>query len=301
MLFLCRWAIMQLVKKRGRACVEIITEEMVKAALPKRRENDHKGTFGTLLCLCGSERYPGAARLCTEGALRCGAGIVALAAPQAAAPLLTTLSPECTLLPLPEEGGDALAEGAGAATAFLAGCGLGESALAKRRVAFLLRQKKPMVLDADGLNLLSEDSALLQGGRAGLVLTPHPGEMARLLKTQTAWVQENRQKAALLCAKQFGAVTVLKGAHTLVALPNGALVQNETGNPGLAKGGSGDLLAGMIASFLAQGLSPRQAALCGVYLHGAAADRCAARLSMAGMLPSDLLLDLCALFLEMGF
>lgn len=281
--------------------MKIIQEEWVSRTLPRRRPEDHKGRFGTLLCVCGSERYPGAALLCTRAALRSGAGIVTLAASYFVTARLAGLQPECTFLPLKEGSGPRVLEEEiqQRATALAVGCGLGTGEGAAAWVRIALGAECPLVLDADGLNLLARQPGQTYR-RQNWVVTPHPGEMARLLHTDVHSVQGDRAAAARLFAQKSGAVTVLKGAGTLIASPQGDLWKNETGNPGLAKGGSGDLLTGIIGAFLAQGMSPLEAALCGVYLHGAAADRCAARLSQAGMLPGDILTDLCALFLQMG-
>lgn len=149
------------------------------------------------------------------------------------------------------------------------------------------------MLDADALNAMAAgdlgDTPFLP---SNTVLTPHPGEMARLLDTTVEAVQADRPKAALQCAKRFGCVAVLKGTGTIIAAPDGQMVKNTTGNPGLARGGSGDVLAGMLAALLAQGLPAFEAALCAVWLHGAAADTCAARTSQMTMLPHDILTDL---------
>ena len=282
--------------------MEVVQREWVERSLPRRQPEDHKGRFGTLLCGCGSERFPGAALLCTRAALRSGAGIVTLAAPAAVTAALAGLQPECTFLPL-YEGAEAAAfaaESKERATALAVGCGLGQGVGAEALLCTAMECGLPLVLDADGLNLLAQRPELLALGRKDWIVTPHPGEMARLLHTTITSVQADRPGAALLFAAESKAVTVLKGAGTLIASPEGELFENTTGNPGLAKGGSGDVLTGIIGAFLAQGMPPIEAAICGVYLHGAAADRCAARLSMAGMLPGDLLSDLCALFLEMG-
>ncbi|MFQ9952381.1 MAG: NAD(P)H-hydrate dehydratase, partial [Clostridium sp.] len=140
----------------------------------------------------------------------------------------------------------------------------------------------------------------IKTAKAPVILTPHPGEMARLLRITTAQVQANRYASAQQFAVDFQAVVVLKGANTLVALPDGRVFVNRTGNPGMARGGSGDVLAGMIGAFLAQGIAPEKAAMCGVYLHGLAGDRSAAKLSQMGMLPTDMIQELPALFLEFG-
>ena len=156
--------------------------------------------------------------------------------------------------------------------------------------------EKPLVLDADGLNAISENAELLQKRPAVTVLTPHEGEFLRL----GGDLSRGREAAAAAFSQKYGVYLILKGHRTLIADPEGRLAVNNTGNCGMAKGGSGDVLAGMIAGLAAQGLAPAQAAVCVVYLHGLAADRCAARLSQQGMLPEDILADLCALYLENG-
>jgi NAD(P)H-hydrate epimerase len=157
-----------------------------------------------------------------------------------------------------------------------------------------------VVLDAGGLCSLAAEKQAMRPAAGRLIVTPHPGEMARLAHTSVQQVLAAPAETALAMAKQLDAVVVLKGHRTLTATPAGRLYENRTGNAGLARGGSGDVLAGMIAGLAAQGLAPAQAAVCGVYLHGLAADRCAARLSQQGMLPEDILADLCALYLENG-
>ena len=154
-----------------------------------------------------------------------------------------------------------------------------------------------MVLDADGINLMAPHIDRVKACKAPLVLTPHPGEMARLCGTTVDEVEKDRTGTARRFAKEYGVWLVLKGHRTLVASPDGSLLVNTTGNPGMATGGSGDVLAGMIASFLAQGMQPQQAAMCGVYLHGRAGDHAAERLGQHAMLPSDLLTELGPLLL----
>ena len=185
------------------------------------------------------------------------------------------------------------------ASAVLLGCGLGTSALARsllRRVAAC--SSVPLVIDADGINLLAENIDILKTVRVPVVLTPHPGEMARLLHTTAERVQERRLDYAGRFAREHGVTLVLKGSGTIVAASDGRVFVNTTGNPGMAKGGSGDVLAGMIASLAAQGIAPYWAAVFGVFLHGLAGDRCAKRLSQRGMLPSDLIEELPLLFSE---
>ncbi len=282
---------------------------ILRGMLKPRAPESNKGNYGRLLCLCGSEGMAGAAAMSAGAALRCGAGIVEAALPRAIYPIvaarlaepvftLTDTLPNGRLSPLSKA---ALGAALGRASAVLAGCGLGKSDAAREALA-LVRDKAevPVVLDADGINLAAEHIDELKTVRAPLILTPHPGEMARLLKTTAADVQAHRREYALRFAAQYGVTLVLKGAGTLVASPEGRLYRNATGNPGMAKGGSGDVLAGMVASFAAQGIAPFEAAAGAVYLHGLAGDRCAARGSQTAMLPTDLIAALPELFLQIG-
>ena len=241
----------------------VITNEMVFAALPPRPPESHKGAYGRVLAVCGCPAYRGAAALSVLGALRAGAGVVTLAAGESVIQSIAARVLEATFLPLPDE-----------------------SALAS------------MAETATGLCSLAAEKQAMRPAAGRLIVTPHPGEMARLAHTSVQQVLAAPAETALAMAKQLDAVVVLKGHRTLTATPAGRLYENRTGNAGLARGG--DVLAGMIAGLAAQGLAPAQAAVCGVYLHGLAADRCAARLSQQGMLPEDILADLCALYLENG-
>lgn len=277
-----------------------ITREMVFSALPTRAPESHKGTYGKVLAVCGCPPYRGAAALACLGALRAGAGLVTLAAPECVLASVAGRILEATLLPLPDEAG--LAAAAQSATVCLAGCGKEATEDTADQMRLVLAHANAAVLDAGGLCSLAGQPETLAAFAAQkpLVLTPHPGEMARLAGVPVPQVLQMPADVALGYAKKTGAVVALKTHRTLIATPGGALYQNTTGNPGLARGGSGDVLAGIIAGLLAQGLAPEQAAVCGVYLHGLAADRCAARRSMQGMLPEDLFDDLCAVFLENG-
>ena len=245
----------------------VITNEMVFAALPPRPPESHKGAYGRVLAVCGCPAYRGAAALSVLGALRAGAGVVTLAAGESVIQSIAARVLEATFLPLPD---------------------------------LLERTRGTVVLDAGGLCSLAAEKQAMRPAAGRLIVTPHPGEMARLAHTSVQQVLAAPAETALAMAKQLDAVVVLKGHRTLTATPAGRLYENRTGNAGLARGGSGDVLAGMIAGLAAQGLAPAQAAVCGVYLHGLAADRCAARLSQQGMLPEDILVDLCALYLENG-
>ncbi len=283
--------------------------QILRSMLKPRPSESNKGDYGRLLCICGSEGMAGAAVMSAGAALRCGAGIVEVALPRSIYPIVAVRLPEAVFTltdagpdgTLPEAGFTALKAALSRASACLIGCGLGKSAAAHRAVSLVLKESKvPVVLDADGINIAAEHIDGLNTARGPLILTPHPGEMARLLKTTPADVQAHRELYARGFAAEHGVILVLKGAGTLVASPDGKLYKNTTGNPGMARGGSGDVLAGMVAAFAAQGFDPYQAACGAVYLHGAAGDRCAARLSQSAMLPTDLIAALPELFLEIG-
>ena len=284
---------------------QLITPAAVWQAIAPRPPQSHKGTFGRVLIAAGSARYRGAAALCCEGALRAGAGIVTLASVEPVLALTLARTPECTLQPCtPDEAAGisaqnlpALLETLAACTALVLGPGLGSAAEAIG-AGLLEAARCPVVLDADGLNAAASGAFPLKTGGGPLILTPHPGEMARLCGLTPAQVNADRPALAARMAREWGCILVLKGHATLVAAPDGALWVNTTGNPGLARGGSGDVLAGMIGGLCAAGLPPLEAAKCGVWLHGAAADRAAARLGQWGMLPSDLPAALGELFAE---
>ena len=269
-----------------------------------------------MLAVAGSASYRGAAALAVEGALRTGAGIVTLASVEPVLAAVSARLPECCLCPC-----EAGAEGGIApenipriqrqkATVLLLGPGLGYTAQSAARAAetrTLVQTLLPgfagsAVLDADGLNAAAD---LLQAGKmlhpmGELILTPHPGEMARLTGLSAAAIHADREGTALRFARAWNAVVVLKGAQTVIAAPDGRCRVNPTGNPGLSRGGSGDVLAGMTSALLACGLPAFEAAVCAVYLHGAAADRAAAVHGEAGMLPHDLFAALGTLFAENG-
>ena len=287
-----------------------LNAETVWRLLPHRQPDTHKGSYGRLLCLAGSRAYRGAAALAAEGALRAGAGLVQLASVEPVLSGVWPRLPECTLLPCPEDGEGhispsaegPLREALAQATCFLAGPGLGKSqGLAELLVCLIRAARCPVVLDADALNLLAGSDLPHPAQGQPLILTPHPGEMGRLCGLTAAQVNADREGIALDFARRQGCVVVLKGHRTLIAGPEGSLWQNTTGNPGLSRGGSGDVLAGMTGALAAQGLPALSAALAAVWLHGAAADRCAARRSQLAMLPQDIFEDLGALLAEQGF
>ena len=258
--------------------------------LPARPRDAHKGTFGHVLVIGGSRGKSGAALLVGEGAARAGAGLTTLAV---AAPLQAVLEGrvrELMTAPLsnPSEV-EALVRGR---AAVVCGPGLGVTDETRALVAEVVRRTPvPLVLDADGLNVVAGTRLLLE--RSGpTVVTPHPGEMARLLACETSAVQADRLGAARRLAGAEGVVVVLKGARTVIAAPDGGAAISPTGNPGMATGGTGDVLAGVLGGLLGQGLPPFDAAVLGVFVHGAAGDRVAARRGEVGLLAGDLLPEL---------
>jgi hydroxyethylthiazole kinase-like uncharacterized protein yjeF len=252
--------------------------------LPTRRAAAHKGDFGTVLVVAGSTTMLGAAVLCASAALRGGAGLVRVALPPALLPLLPLAVPAATTVP--RRRGE-LRAAAAAASALVIGPGLGATRTTAALVrALLAAARVPIVLDADALNVLAPLRRPLRAS-APLVLTPHPGEAARLLGTTSAAVQADRGAALQELCRRSGAVVVLKGAGTLVG-DGRRRFENRTGNPGLATGGSGDVLAGLLAALLAQGMAPFAAACLAVHVHGRAGDRVARRLSQPGLGAVDL-------------
>ncbi len=252
----------------------------------------NKGDFGRLLLVCGSYGMAGACVMAARAALRCGVGLLHIAIEERAYPIVAQAVPEAifTVLDFSAPGWQGKLEAAlSACTACVIGSGLGERAgtLCPPVFGYFADGAKPLVIDADGLNYCAQNPGILEKLHCPLILTPHPGEMARLLGCTVPQVQADRLALAQGFARKTGAVTVLKGAGTVVASPQ-ATALNPTGNWGMAKGGSGDVLAGMIGSLAAQGVDVFQAAVAGVYLHGLAGDLCRESLSPRAMLPTDL-------------
>jgi len=269
-----------------------LNHETVLSLLPDRNPWGHKGDFGKLLLLCGSRGYTGAAFFAAMGALRSGAGLVFLGVPESIYGIEAVKLNEPVIFPLPDADGrlsaDAVPENLSRLPrmdAVLVGPGLGQSegTLAVVR-AVLEKAECPVVVDADGINVLRAHRDLLRGRKSPTILTPHDGEVARL----GGIIGEDRMAAAAALADDLGCVVLLKGHETCVTDGTDGYI-NPTGNPGMAVGGSGDVLAGVITALLGAGLPPLEAAACGAWLHGAAGDRCAAELGQYGMLPTDML------------
>ena len=282
---------------------EFIAAEWVKSALPERPSQANKGTFGRVLVVAGSLNYIGAPYLACSGAMRVGAGLVTLAS--SLQPIMASKITETTYLPLPEhrpgiispEAVKILFQQLGRYNVLLMGCGLGQSQSVVKLVASILIEEHkqplpPLVLDADALNILANIPEWWTRLTADAILTPHPGEMARLAGVTIEEVQTDREGIARKLAAKWNKIIVLKGAYTVVASPAGQVKISLVANPGLASAGTGDVLSGAIAGLVAQGLPLFDAAACGVYLHAGAGEIVRDRLGDAGMIATDLLPEL---------
>lgn len=270
----------------------ILNHASVLSCLPDRDPWGHKGSFGKILLLCGSRGFTGAAYLAAMGALRCGAGLVFLGVPESIYAIEAVKCNEPVVFPLPDQDGmlstlalEQIANRLEGMDAVLLGCGLGMSVGTQAVLELVMTQAKcPLVLDADGINLLAGHMDLLRGRQYPTILTPHDGEFLRLGRT----IGRDRMASAAAFAREHGCILLLKGHRTCIT-DGSVCYENPTGNPGMAVGGSGDVLAGMITALLGQKLSPLEAAACGAWLHGAAGDECARKLGQYGMLPTDML------------
>lgn len=269
-----------------------INQRVVAAILPGRTADAHKGDFGRILLLCGSRGYTGAAALAAMGALRSGAGVVYLGVPETIYAIEAIKLTEPVVFPLADDNGmlsttassEIIARTQGM-DAVLIGPGLGRSNGTFLAVKTVLENfTGPVVVDADGINVLSGHIDILRGRTGPTIITPHPGEFQRICGK----FPENRVEAAAEFAADANCITVLKG-HESVITDGRYCYINTTGNPGMATGGSGDVLAGIIVSLLGQKVAPLEAAACGAWLHGRAGDICARELGQYGMLPTDML------------
>ncbi len=279
----------------------LIDLEYVTKLLPKRREDSNKGTYGKVLVVAGSRGMTGAASLTGLSALRSGAGLVYMAAPLSLVQIYASTLIEAVTIPF-EDGNEGKLgresipgilkqlESVGVAAV---GPGLSAGAeIADVVYSIIKNSQVPIVLDADGINVLAKDVSILKGLKTQMVITPHPGEMARLIGASVREVQDDRVNVARTFSKQWGVITVLKGSRTIIASPEGEIYINTTGNPGMATGGSGDVLTGVIAGLIGQGLKPLDASIAGVHLHGLCGDRIAARKGEYGMIAGDLVQEI---------
>lgn len=269
-----------------------LDHKKVLELLPDRNPEGHKGSFGKLLLLCGSRGYTGAAYFAAMGALRSGAGLVYLGVPESIYAIEAVKLNEPVVMPLADRGGMLSREALGEILkllpkmdAVLIGPGLGQSEDTSSIVCTVLQEAKcPVVVDADGINVLRLHKDVLRGRKTPTILTPHDGEFTRLWGA----IGDERMESAAAAARDLDCIVLLKGHRTCITDGINSYV-NCTGNSGMAVGGSGDVLAGMITGLLGQGISPLEAAACGAWLHGAAGDLCAEELGQYAMLPSDML------------
>lgn len=290
-------------------CYEAVSSDVMYSAemseiacfFKPRRPESHKGDYGRLLSICGSRNMQGAAVMAAEAAVSSGAGIVTCAFPDTAYSAIAGKLTEPLTVPMKstEDGFMSasnlpqLLDMAERSDAVLLGCGLGFNEDTVRLVnGILLNTGKPIILDADGINAASVNINILKETSAPLILTPHPGEMSRLTGLSVEEIQKNRVSVAKSFAAEFGCVLVLKGANTVVAGPSGSVYINRTGNAGMATGGSGDVLAGIISSFVCQSMSLQSATIAGVYVHGLCGDTVRKKYSMHGVTPTRMINEL---------
>ena len=272
-----------------------LTHQDVLNILPDRKADSHKGDYGKILLLCGSVGFTGAATLAAMGALRSGAGLVYLGVPESIYAIEAVKLTEAIVFPLPEEDGKLSAKAIPAIRkylkgmdAVLIGCGLGLSTGTTAVLNMVLQEfEGPVVVDADGITMLASCPELIKERKSITILTPHEGEFRRL----NIAVEEERLAGAMIAARELGCIILRKGHETVITNGEDYYI-NPTGNPGMAVGGSGDVLAGILASLLGQGIDPLKATACAAWLHGASGDRCAEKIGQYGMLPTDMVAEL---------
>lgn len=278
--------------------IELVDDGVVAPLLPPRAPDHHKGSFGHVLVVAGARGKSGASALCALGALRSGAGLVTLGIPASLMSAMASKLTEVMTVPLPETeegapgeaGLEKVLELLQGKDVLVLGPGIGTAPETTRLVAALVEKSPvPLVIDADGLNCLAANPGVFRNAKRPVVLTPHPGEMSRLTGKKTAEIQAGRPETTRGLARAHGVTVALKGAHTITADPSGSLHLNLSGNPGMATGGTGDVLAGVIGGLLAQGLRATDAVRAGVYLHGLAGDLAAGERGVVGLLAGDLL------------
>ncbi|MEM7346327.1 MAG: NAD(P)H-hydrate dehydratase [Chloroflexota bacterium] len=278
--------------------LRLATTETVAAWLPARPVGAHKGTFGQALLIAGSVNYTGAALLAGRAAARSGAGLVTIAPPQTIYPMLASSLAEATYLPLPDDagtiakaGGKVVLENLRTVKALLIGPGLGQAGSVGQFLIELLKSIEappPLILDADALNILAQQTNWWELLPPNAILTPHPGEMSRLTGLTISEIEQNRLEIARQMAAEWNQIVLLKGAHTIIAAPDGRMMVMPFANPALAKAGSGDVLAGTIVGLRAQGVPAFEAAICGAYLHGLAGELARDQLGVTAVVAGDL-------------
>ncbi len=275
-----------------------ITDDSFRRPFPKRSKSAHKGTNGKLLNIAGCLNYNGAAAMSTMSALRSGVGLCALATPRSVINIAASKLNEATYIPLPETE-DGFAKGSSVdtilhsfdrVTTILVGCGMGNRKSTRKIVEAVVRNAScPIIIDADGINSISENIDILKERKSEIIITPHVMEFSRINGMPVPDIQRDRINAAKRFSEKYGVITVLKGCNTVIASPDGTCYVNTCGNVGLAKGGSGDVLAGIIGAMAAQGIAPLTAAVSGVYCHARAADMLLQELPTEAILPTDII------------
>ncbi len=280
----------------------LFDENYIKEKLVKRPEDSNKGDFGKLLMICGSYGMIGAAIMAGRAALRSGVGLLNMVVDKKIYPQIAQALPEAVFTVIDvdkkEDSEEKIADALSKATACVIGCGLSFSANFFMPVV-IKHCKVPILIDADGLNYLCKNLDEFNDFLCPVCITPHPGEMSRLTGKSIAEIQDNREEIALEFAKKHGVYTLLKGHNTVIVGENLEMFINPTGNSGMAKGGSGDVLSGIISSFIAQGMSVFDSLCCGAYIHGLAGDKAAEKLSKQSMIATDIIDFLPEIFLRL--
>ena len=278
--------------------ITVLTDNYISELLPNRFSNSNKGDYGKAFIVSGSKGMTGSGCLCGKAALRSGAGLVYLGVPNSMISVYSIYVPETIQIPLDDStDGILLPEASDIILSYLdkmdvlaIGPGLSQHVDIKTMVFnTILKCKKPMVIDADALNVISADVSIFKQLKAPAIITPHPGEMSRLTGLSIEEIQASRQEVASSFSEKWGVITVLKGHNTIIACPSGEVFINSTGNPGMSTAGSGDVLTGIISSFVGQGLQPLNAAIAGVYIHGLAGDIASLAKGFHGLIASDII------------
>ena len=287
--------------------ISTIDYQKVRTSFPVRGSNTHKGTFGKLLCICGSMGMAGSATFAGKAAAMSGVGMVEMAVPRDIYPIVAAnlVDPVYVLLESNSSGTVSanslpiILERMRSATAVMIGCGMGKGEDVSAVVEEVIRSSEvPIIIDADGLNAIKDNPGVLGEAKAPIIMTPHPGEMARLVGKTNDEVQSQRLEVASSFAMTYGVYLVLKGANTVCAAPDGSIMINLTGNPGMSKSGSGDVLAGLLGSLLAQGMDPGTAAAAAVHIHGRAGDKAADNFSQHSMTANDIIMEFSDIFAD---
>ena len=276
----------------------ILNSSLISPLIPNRNRDCNKGDFGKLICVTSSSQMSGASILTASAALRCGVGLCAVASVESALFPLKAALPEAMTLPLKQnetgaislENIDKIQNFIKGCSAVLIGCGLSVCKDTEKIVnTLIINSEKPLIIDADGINIISKNIDILKNSNSPIILTPHVKEMSRLCKKSVEEIKSNKEEVALSFAKEYGVTVILKDFETVIATNGGKLFKNLGGHPCMAKGGSGDMLAGMVASFCAQGLAPDISSQIAVYIHSKAGELCGREMGDYSVLTSDMI------------